>query len=212
MLKNAYSIQMSYQITDDEKHKAERTILFFNHANRILTAASDHLNIMKTPFKDDPEVSPEEIMKIRAALRRFRDKAVENFSDFKLASFKGIRTIQQFSSDTQTIKIIKSFVSEVDELESKLKKFVNLFKDLKDKEFAKNIVSSIEDIQKQCKSIEEIIEERVKNHIKSNILASSWIDEVGENLELRLEKNVPVIMHLYEERQKELNDILKERK
>lgn len=212
MLKKAYSIQMSYQITDDEKHKAERTILFFNHANRILAAASDHLNIMKTPFKDNPEVSPEEIMKIRAALRRFRDKAVENFSDFKLASFKGIRTIQQFSSDTQTIKIIKSFVSEVDELEDKLKKFVNLFKDLKDKEFTKNIVSSIEDIQKQCKSIEEIIEERVKNHIKSNILASSWIDEVGENLELRLEKNVPVIMHLYEERQKELNDILKERK
>ena len=211
MLKNAYSIQMSYQVTDEEKHQAERAILFFNHSQKLLNLASEHLNVMKTPFKDNQEIPSEEIMKVRAALRRFRDKAVDNFEEFKIAAFKAIRAIQQFSSDTQTIKIIKSFVSEVDELEVKLDKFVLLFKDLEDKEFVKNIVTSMEDIQKQCKNIEEIVEERVKKHIQNNILATSWIDEIGENLEIKLEKNTPIILQLFEERQKSLNDILNDK-
>ena len=38
---------------------------------------------MKTPFKGNSELDPKVIVKARAAIRRFRDQAVENFNDFK---------------------------------------------------------------------------------------------------------------------------------
>lgn len=211
MLKKAYSVQMSYEVTDDEKRQAEKAILFFNHAAKLLKLASEHLNIMKTPFKENPDMAPEEIMKVRAALRRFRDKVVDNFNDFKVSSFKCVRSMQQFSSDTQTIKLIKSFISSVDDLQVKVNKFVDLFQDLENKEFVTNVVSSIEAIQTQCQDIDAIIDDRIKSHIQNNILASNWVDDVGKDLQLKLDKNTPIILELFNQRQEKLNDILKER-
>ena len=211
MIKKAYSIQMSYEVTDDEKRQAEKAILFFNHAAKLLKLASDHLNVMKTPFKENPDMPPEEVMKVRAALRRFRDKAVDNFNDFKVASFKCVRSMQQFSSDTQTIKLIKSFINSIDDLQVKVNKFVDLFQDLENKEFTKNVVTLMEAIQKQCEDIDGIIDERVKTHIQNNILASNWVDDVGNDLQIKLDKKVPIILDLFNRRQEQLNDILKER-
>ena len=60
MLKKAYSVQMSYEVPDEEKHQAEKAISYFNHAAKLLSVASDYLNLMKTPFKETPDISPEE--------------------------------------------------------------------------------------------------------------------------------------------------------
>lgn len=73
MIKKAYSVQMTYDVSDQEKNQANKAILFFDHAKKLLQMASEHLDIMKTPFKDSPDMPPEEVMKARAAIRRFRD-------------------------------------------------------------------------------------------------------------------------------------------
>src|SRR6266404_4631484 len=109
MIKKSYSIQMSYSVSDQEKFQAEKALMCFDHSVKSLKMASDHLNIMKTPFKDNQEISPDELMKARSALRRFRDKAVENFNDFKNIAFKCVQLMQPFTSDTQIVKLIKSF-------------------------------------------------------------------------------------------------------
>lgn len=205
----AYSIQMSYDITNDEKKSAEQALLYFNHALKNLISAADHLNIMKTPFKDNPETSGQEIIKARAAIRRFRDKSIDNFNAFKQSAFKCVNSMQTFSNDTQTVKLIKSFISSIDELEVLVNQFSNLFTDLEDKDFAKNVVDIIEEIQKQCEDIEEIIDERIKKHIQTNILATSWVDSVGNELQMQIEHKTPIILDLFEKRQNQLNDILK---
>ncbi len=211
MIKKVYAISMTYEVTDAEKMQAERALLCFDHTIKLLDLASDHLNIMKTPFKNNPEMSPEEVMKARAALRRFRDKSVENFNDFKNTAFKCVNLMQDFSSDTQTVKLMKSFVSSVDELENNVNKFIDLFNDLESKNFSKDVVTNIEDIQKQCEEIEEIVDERIKSHIQNNILAKSWVDSVSNNLQMKVEKKTPLILDLFNRRQEQLNDIIKER-
>lgn len=207
----AYTVSMSYDISDEEKLQAEKALICFNYAVKMLDLSKDHLDIMKTPFKDSQGTSPEEIMKARAAIRRFRDKSIENFNNFKLASFKCVNIMQSFASDTQTVKVMKSFVASVDTLEDKVNKFADLFNDLQDQDFSKNIVASIEDIQEECDSIEEIIEERIKNHIKNNILASTWVNSVSDELQMKLEQKTPIILDLFNKRQDQLNDIIKER-
>lgn len=211
MIKKAYAVQMSYNVTDSEKVQAEKAILYFIHALKMLTLASEHLNIMKTPFKDKPDINENEVMKARAAIRRFRDKAVDNFNEFKHAAFKCVNAMQPFSSDTQTVKLMKSFVSSIDELEIKVNDFVDLFMDLESKDFAKNIVIKIEAIQNDCEEVEEIIDERIKNHIQANILATSWVDSVSNELQTKVEKKTPLILDLFNKRQDQLNDIIKEK-
>lgn len=211
MIKKAYAVQMTYDVSDEEKNQANKAILCFDHVSKVLDLASNHLNIMKTPFKDSPEMSPEEVMKARAAIRRFRDRAVENFNDFKRKSFQCVNVMQIFNTDTQTLKLMKSFITAVDDLEVKVNKFVDIFNDLESKTFPADVVKYIEDIQSQCDDISEIIEERIKNHIQSNILASSWVDSVGDDLQTKIEERTPLIMDLFNKRQDQLNDILKER-
>lgn len=211
MIKKSYSVQMTYDVSDSEKLQAERALLCFNHVLKLLDIASNHLDIMKTPFKNNPEMSPEEVMKARAAIRRFRDKSIENFNEFKIASFKCVNVMQIFSSDTQTLKLMKSFISSIDDLEVKVNDFADLFNDLEDKDFPKNVITCIEGIQKQCEEIDEIVDERVKSHIQSNILAKNWVDTVSDDLQMRVQKKTPLILDLFNKRQDQLNNIIKEK-
>lgn len=211
MIKKSYSIQMSYDVTDSERNQAEKALVYFKAAEKYLTQASDHLNIMKTPFKDNPEMTPDDVMKARAVIRRFRDKAIENFDHFKKVSFDCVNLMQTFSSDTQTLKLMKSFISSVDDLEVNVNQFSELFNDLQSKDFVKDVVSAIETIQKQCDEIDEIIDERIKSHIQTNILATSWVDSISNDLQMKIEQKTPLIVDLYNQRQEQLNDAVEER-
>lgn len=211
MHKRAYITQMSYSVSDEEKMQAERALLHFDHAIKQLQLASNHLDLMKTPFKNNPEMDPKEVMKARAAIRRFRDKSVENFNLFKRSAFQCVKLMQDFSNDTQTVKLMKSFITTVNDLETKVNEFVELFSDLETKDFANNIVSSIEEVQSKCDDIEELVDDRIKDHIRENILATSWVNSVGNELEEKIEHKVPLVLDLYNKRQDALNETLKER-
>lgn len=211
MIKKAYSVQMTYDVSDGEKIQAERALLYFEHAMKLLDISSDHLDIMKTPFKNNPEMDPKDVMSARAAIRRFRDKSVENFNEFKNVAFKCVNVMQNFASDTQTVKIMKSFISSIEDLENKVNKFVDLFSTLESKDFVSNVIASIEDIQKECDELNDLIDERIKNHIQTDILATSWVDSVSNDLQMKVEKKTPLILDLYNKRQDQLNDIIKEK-
>lgn len=211
MIKKAYSIQMSYNVSDDEKNQAQKALIFFNHTDKLLDLASEHLNIMKVPFKDNPEMLPADVLKARAAIRRFRDKSLENFNEFKREAFKCVNIMKEFSSDTQTLKLMKSFISSIDKLEIKVNDFSDLFENLESKDFSKEVVVSIETVQAECESINEIIEERIKNHIQTNILATNWVNSISTDLQMQVQEKTPLILDLFNERQNQLNNIIKEK-
>ena len=202
---------MSYDVSDTEKHQAEQALISFKATEKLLQQATDHLNIMKTPFKDNPDMTAEDVMKARAVIRRFRDKSIDFFDEFKKAAFQCVNLMQTFATDTQTLKLVKSFITSVDELEVKVNLFSDLFNDLQSKDFSKNAVSHIEDIQKQCEDIDQIIDERIRTHIQENILATSWVDSIGNDLQMKIEQKTPLILDLFNRRQEQLNDAIEER-
>ena len=206
MIKRGYGVSMNYDVTDAEKLQAEKALLYFSQSDKLLGIASDHLDIMKTTFKDNSDIPHEEIMKARAAIRRFRDKSVDNFNQFKMMSFKCVNVMQNFSSDTQSLKLMKSFISSIDTLEQKVNDFVGLFDDLEAQDLVQNIVTNIEGIQKQCEEIDEIINERIKSHIQSNILAKNWVNSVSDDLQMRVQKKTPLILDLFNKRQDAINE------
>lgn len=211
MIKKAYAVQMTYEVTDAEKKQAEQALMAFNHAKKDLMSAKDHLDIMKTPFKNNPDVDPKDVIEARAAIRRFRDKALDNFSEFKRKSFRCVELMQIFSSDTQTLKLMKSFVSAINGLEANVNDFADLFSDLEDKDFPKKIVVAMETVQDNCDDIEEIIDERIKNHVQTNILNRTWVDNISNELQTKIEPKAPLILDLFNKRQDQLNETIKER-
>jgi hypothetical protein len=210
-IKKSTAVSLTYDVSDDEKHQAEKALMCFKSSEKLLMQANDYLNIMKTPFKDNPDMTPEDVEKARAVIRRFRDKAIENFNLFKQEAFRCVNLMQIFSTDTQTLKLIKSFITSVDELEVKVNDFSNLFNDLQSKDFSKNVVLGIEDVQKQCDDVDQIIDERIKSHIQTNILATSWVDSISNDLQMIIEKKTPLILDLFEARTKQLNEAVEER-
>lgn len=209
MQKKAYIVQMTYDVSDAEKSQAEKAIIAFNHSLKKLKIAEDHLNIMATPFKDHPDISPEQVFKFRVPIRKFRDKAIDNFNNFKIASFRCIVLMQKFSTDTQTAKLMRAFISGIDDLEGKVNDFAEEFSDLKSKDFPKKVVELIDGIKEKCEEIEEIVNDRLKAHIRENILSKTWVDDVSNELEHKLEKSKPLIMELFHQRQEEINNKVK---
>lgn len=207
MIKKAYTLSMTYSVSDEEKNQANRALSCFEASRKLLNTASNYLNTMKTPFKDNPDIDPKDIYKERASMRKFRDIAIDNFNEFKKSAFKCVSLMQMFSSDTQSVKLMKSFISSIDDLEDNVNDFANLFKDLEAKDFQTNIVKYVEDIQSKCEDIEENIDDRIKKHIQTNILGINWIDSVGDDMKLKIEKKLPLTVELYNQRQQQLNDL-----
>lgn len=200
--KRAYSAMLTYQISDQEKERAQQAMRWFSFSLKVLDQCNDHLNLLYNPFKKNPNISTDNIFKIRSTLRNYRDKVADNFNYFKKIAFKSYSIMQPFTSDTQTDKILKSFVSSIEDLEIQVNRFIDLFTNLKSEEFVKGVINGIENIQKEIGQLKQLIEDRMKDHIQTNILAKNWVDNISESLQKKIEKKSPLVMQLVEERSK----------
>lgn len=207
MKKIAYLVQMSYDVSNEEKEQAEKALVLFSNCVQKLKVANDHLDIMLTPFTDHPDISPDQIFNFRVQLRNFRDTAINNFNNFKLDSFKCIVVMQKFSSDTQTNKIIKSFISLIDNLENKVNDFAGEFSDLKSKDFINKITKEIKDINKTSSEITDLVNNRIKPYIRENILSKTWIDNIPSHLKDEMKERKPLVVELFQQNQEDFNKI-----
>ena len=206
MRKQSYAVQMSHQVSEAKKEQAKKAITAFDTTMKTLRSANDHLDIMFTPFKDHPDISTEQVVKFRAALRRFRDKAIENFNQFKIQAFHCYTLMVVFSSDTQTSKLMKSFISAIEDIEKYVNEFSELFAELESKSFVQDVTKDIEKIHKESDALKEIIEDRIKNHIQKNIIGKNWIDSVSDELSVKVEENKPIMMDLLSEQRNGTED------
>lgn len=199
-IRRAYASLMTYEISDSEKDHAEKAIRWFNYALKKLEACDTHLDLIYTPLKQKDGITPDALFKIRASLRLYRDKVAENFNDFKTAAFKCYVMMQPFTSDTQTEKVLKSFVASIEDIETQVNRFIELFDNLKSEDFIEAIIPAIDHIKKEISELKQIVEDRMKGHIQSNILAKNWVDAVSNELQEKVEKKSPLVMQLVEER------------
>jgi len=199
-----YATMMSYEISDSEKEIAEKAIRYFDYCQKTLKGCWSHLNLIYDAFKDDQTINPEDLFKRRAALRRYRDKVVDNFNYLKRIAFKCYVVMQPFISDTQTERILKSFVSIIEELEDQVNKLIEIFGNLKSKDFAKDVITAINSIKPTVEELTELIDDRMKNHIQKNILSRNWVSELSKKLQEKVEKKSPLLVELVKEREEAL--------
>jgi hypothetical protein len=202
-----YAVQLSYEVPDEDKDRANKALLRFDYLLKVMKECNSHLDLIYTPFKDNPNIAPEQIFKVRAALRRYRDKMADNFNRLKRIAFKCFVALQPFSTDTQVIKLNKSFVLSIGDIEKQVNRCIELFSNLEAKEFTQGIVKAVENIKKEIAQLEQIIEDRIKDHLITHILAQNWTDAVSESLEEKVEQKLPFSVELVNERNEKLKGV-----
>jgi len=195
-----FAIQLSYNISEREKDFARKALIGLKYVKNNLDKCINYLKLIQTPFKDNNDLTPEDTWKTRAALWQYRDNTIDKFNTFKLIAFKSFLILNIFSSDTQVENLKKTYVVSIQELENLVNKFSDLFNDIESKDFKENMVKSIDLIVKKSDEIKKIIDERIETHLKQNILAKTWVDEMSSELGIDIEENEPLIKELIENR------------
>lgn len=202
--KHAYLLQMNSGLNDEEKSVAKRALIRSKKAEDDLIIYLDFINYIYTPFKDNSGSTPEDIKEIRASLRIFRNKNIKNFNNFKISAFYLLECLEYFSTDVQTIKIVNSFNSYIDELQGLTKKFTQLFKNLESKDFAKEAIEILDMIKNKIEDVIDMLDNRINKHIKENMLSINWRDELAVQLDKTIKEHVPILLELG--KKKSLND------
>lgn len=194
--KHAFLLQMNSELNTEEKSVARRALIRSRRTEKDLQFCKNFINVFYTPFKDNGISDPEQIFKIRASLRVFRNKNVKNFNNFKMSAFYLLECLEYFSTDVQTIKIVNSFNSYIDELEDLVNKFSKLFNDLKSKDFSTNAIKLLDLIKDKIDDVIDMIDNRINKHIKENILSINWRDELAVKLDKTIKEQVPILLEL----------------
>lgn len=204
--KIAESVEMSFDVPESEKEIARDASMRFEAANKSLYDAVDHLDIIYAPFKKHEKISTKSIIKRRGILNRFKQASKEKFNNFKKRAFVAIRKLDYFSKGDQDIReLITSFEAAINELEEKLSDFYDAISDYRSPGFRDNVLSSIEDVRESQESIDELISDRIIEHIDTEILAKTWLSGQKDQFNVVDEEKKSLITELFEERQKLLN-------
>lgn len=200
-----YALQMTYDVSDEDKQQAEKALICFDYALKALRQATEYMDLLGTPFRDHPDIPENEIIKYRAELRTHRDNMIAKFNSFKQIAFQCVNQLDAFRLDTQTAKLIKSFISAIDSIEDKVNALSKLFDDLKSSTLVANINTNISELHKLIDELEEIIDDRIKGHIKGNIIGKTWLDNLRNEMKLEVDKKDPLLVELMKDEQKQVS-------
>lgn len=202
----AESVEMSFDIPDAEKDIATEALIRFEAANKSLTEAVEHLDIIYNPFKKHENISIKAVVKRRGVLNRFKQASMNKFNKFKRRAFVAIRRLDKFSNGDKDIQeLISSFESAVNELEDGLTDFYEALGNYEAPEFRDEVLSAIESVKASHESLKDLIVDRIIEHIDTEILAKSWMSERRDEFKITDEERKALITQLFDERQQMLD-------
>lgn len=208
LLKLAETIEMSMEIPDDERKIAASTVVHFEKLVKKLQSFNKHLNVMYNPFKEYQTVSSESVEKYRGAIWKYRKRIIENFHKIKELALICVRDMSHFDSDTHITELLSAFSDDIGGIEDQVNSLIAVLANWETGNYKNNVVSAIENLKKEIAEIRKLIYDRIIDHINTNILAKNWVDNISDELNISIQQREPLITQLYEEREKQLKQML----
>jgi dGTP triphosphohydrolase len=206
MYRKAYSIQMHFGVPESEKRVAEKAEEYFEQLISGLQDAKDYLDLIYVPFQKHQNIDMEMVTDYRKTFREYRDQVKLKFRKIVKKAYKCVALMNSFSTDTATEEIMESFIGTIRELDKYVDTFVSIFSNLNSSEFRDHLISTIDSLKKQMNQIEQLIRDRILEHIDSNILAKNWAKDISDGNSEPIEERVPLVVQLFKERQKALQE------
>jgi hypothetical protein len=206
--KLAETIELSVQIPDDEKKIAASAVLHLEKFLKKLNAFNKHLNIIYNPFKEFQSVSDDSVKKYRSALWTYRGQIAENFQELKDLYGLCVKDVGYFDSDTDIIQLLNAFADDMDGFETQEKTLLNALANWDTSNYKDNIVNTITNVKQEIAEMRQMINDRIIDHINTNILVKDWSDGISDDLKKSIKEKEPLIVQLYKEREEQLKKLI----
>lgn len=200
IVKHAYSIQMSSDISDDDRLAAKSAEDGFSMVLAQVRKASEHLDYIYIPFSKLDVLDSDVVVDNRVSLRRYRNQIHKNFEDIFKASYLSVAQMSRFSTDGAVEELMRSYISDVRDLEKSVNYLLSVFSSLNSSEFKDSLLESIMGVKKQCAKIKQLINDRVLEYISTNILAENWENLVSDKVDVNIANKSPLLVELYNSR------------
>src|SRR5690606_922175 len=118
----------------------------------------------------------ESVLEYRASLRRYSEKIKENFSEIRELAAQAINELNFFSTDSHIKELINAFIDSFGDVENSVNFVISSIENWKSDQYRDLVIKSIEIVKKQVAQTDKLIEDRIIEHINTNILANNWMD------------------------------------
>lgn len=108
----------------------------------------------------------------------------------------------EFSTDTKTLEMMNSFIASLEDVKKAVERLLQSFSDLDSQTFKDSVVGAIDNVKKQANQFKQLINDRLLDHIDTNILAKNWTNDVTDEYQKKVYEKLPMIVQLFQERQK----------
>lgn len=193
--KLANTLEMSFKVPESEKNIAHQAIERLQSVLNFLSIAKEHLDLIYSPFQKVQSLSIEIINKYKGKLNRFKQKVKENYKEVKQHSFYSLEKLNYFSIDTHCIELISSFKDSMSDLEKAVIKLLECLDDYNSNNYRDKIIIAIDNIRKESSQLEQLIRDRIINHLEENIIGKSWTTDI--NTEIELSEKIPTVIDIY---------------
>jgi hypothetical protein len=200
----AFSVPVEEKQVATESNELLKAVIW--SANKI----NNHLKIIHGPFSKTDSIPANAILNNRGYLFRFKETLLELFSEFKKRSFLAIKKLNFFNKDSHIKELINSFINDVGDLEKITNDIVEAITSYKDPDYSSNIVSLIDSFEEIELQVENFINDRIIDHIDTNILARNWMDNTDDNFDSTLVEEIPFVTQLLQEREKAFDGLFPE--
>jgi hypothetical protein len=205
MYKKAYSVQMHFEVPESEKRVAEKAEECFNNLIDHLEKVKQYLDLIYIPFQKCQNVDMKMVVDYRKTFKEYKDQVESKLTNVSKLAYQCVALMSGFTSDSSIEELMDSFINYIRDLEKYSDTFVSIFSNLNDAEFRNHLISTIDSLKKHMNQIEQLIGDRILEHIDSNILAKNWVKNVSERFEdTPIPAKVPLVVRLFRERQKAL--------
>lgn len=206
LLKRAYSVQMSFDVPEAERRMAEKAYESLEDLVGLLKESNRHLDLIYEPFSKVQALDPKIVVEYRKVLRRYRNQIKENF-ELVLSKYNhSLKLLKPFATDTKTVEMMRSFMANIDDLKKQVNRLLQIFGDLDDDNFKDYLLKAIDSVKKKDNQLKQLINDRILEHIDTNILAKNWTSGISEQEQEIFYDKVPMVVQLFKERQQALSD------
>lgn len=206
--KLAETIELTTRIPDNEKKVAALAVFYFEKLQKKLIAFNKHLNIIYNPFKEYQRVSNKSIQKYRSALWKYRDQIRKNFENLRKTAVNCVKNLGYFDSDPEITQLLNSFSDDMSGLDVQVQTLLSALSNWDTNSYKDNIVNTITNVKKEISEMRKMINDRIIEHINTNIISKDWTADIDDDLKQSIQKNEPMVVQLYKEREKQLKDRL----
>lgn len=176
--------KMTLEITDREREVAKKVKKEFKTISRELDDAVKVVLDLRDAITNQRPTKDDLNKAYRGRLLRYKKKIRDAFNHFLTHTKRTLETAVEIS-DPDMVRLREILVAEIGELSDGVEALMDLLSETDRDNFTQTLEQISSQLEKRQKSIEDVIENQLFNHIETDILGRMKISEIQNRLRRR---------------------------